>query len=286
MAQPTGFDLELFFNRLLQRLFPAWYAVQAAKELPLETMGPINPNSFTSRRWLSVEQALDACQSTLRDAGDEWQPLHALLGQLRVVNEVRQTIALTDLNGIEYSQYNEDWPNLKAYAEHTVGDHAWESAEEFDQNVRTAFPNDQAPFTVRYREWDGRYVLVNDSDSRALSATLHHINHKQRDHKIKANLIVESINASALEKLQQQYWMVLMKREPAYQVLDLLQRANLNAISAEFETRRPDLVFLVARKQNNTINRVMLNLMNQRSSQQIQDFGRYLVNHHFPFKSG
>lgn len=286
MATRSGLDLELVINRLLQRLFPAWYAVQAAKELQLDTMGPINPNSFTSRRWLDVEQTVAACQSTLRDAGDEWQPLHALLGQLRVVNDVRQTIALSDLNGIEYSQYNDDWPNLMAYAEHTVGDQAWESAEEFDQNLRTAFPNDQAPFTVRYREWDGRYVLVNDSDSRALSATLHHIYNKQRDHKIKANLLVESINPNALEKLQQQYWMVLMKREPAYQVLDLLQRANLNAISAECEARRPDLVFLVARKQNKTINRVMLNLMDQRSSQQIQDFGRYLLNHHFPFKSG
>lgn len=285
MAQRTGFDVELFINRLIQRLFPAWYAVQAAKEIPLDTMGPINPNSFLSRRWLNVEHAIDTCQSSLRDAGDEWQPLHALLGQLRTVSDVRQTVAISDINGIENSQYSEDWPNLMAYAEHTIGEQPWQSAEEFDNNLLTAFPTDQAPFTIRYREWDGRYVLVNENDSAALSATLHHCYNKQRDHKIKANVLVESINPKALEKMQQGYWLVLMKREAAYQVLDLLQRANLAAISAEFETRRPDLVLLVARKKNRTINRVMLNLMDQRSSQQIQDFGRYLLNHHFPFKS-
>lgn len=285
MAQRSGFDLEIFINRLLQRLFPAWYAVQAAKELPLQAMGPINPNSFCSRGWLNVEHALAACQSTLRDAGDEWQPLFALLGQLRITQSVRKSLAVSDLNGIQNSQYNDDWPNLMAYAEHTLGEQPWQSAEEFDLNLRTAFAAENAPFTVHYREWDGRYALANETDSAALSATLHHIYTKQRDHKIKVDLVVESINSAALEKLQQQYWMVLLKRETAYQVLDLLQRANLNALSAEFEPRRPDLVFLVAPKQNRSINRVMLSLMDQRSSQQIQDFGRYLLNHHFPIKN-
>ena len=38
-SEASGIDIEALLNSLIQRLFPVWYANQAAKELPLGNMG-------------------------------------------------------------------------------------------------------------------------------------------------------------------------------------------------------------------------------------------------------
>ena len=52
-------DLETWFNLLLQRLFPVWYCVRYVTEMPIEKLAEINPKSFLSHRWLSIN---DACR--------------------------------------------------------------------------------------------------------------------------------------------------------------------------------------------------------------------------------
>jgi hypothetical protein len=76
---PQAFDIESFFNNLIQRLFPVWYATQAAREISLAPLGTINPNSFLSHRWLSLQAVVQSLRESLQPQGNDWQALIDLL---------------------------------------------------------------------------------------------------------------------------------------------------------------------------------------------------------------
>ncbi|ASP40751.1 hypothetical protein CHH28_19670 [Bacterioplanes sanyensis] len=281
-TETRGIDIEAWFNRLLQRLFPVWYATQAVRELPLEPMGPLNPSSHLRHHWLSIQQTLIAAQSSLADAGQDWESLHQLLGKLLLEQEVKRSWLVTAIQGVDVGDDSEIWPSLPSYAESCCYDRDWESNADFERLVATAFPESDAPHRLVYREWDGRCYWLNNGGADELALAQLHASQKQRDGHISALMTVEHVNQPALEKLRQQFWMLLMTRQRAYQVLDMLLQADLPAIIAEFESRRSDLVLLTAKKNNKSINKIILSLMNNRSTSQLIDLGRLISRQHFP----
>ena len=68
---PSNMDLETFLNGLIQKMFPAWYAAQAAKEAHLGNIGILNPHSYLSHRWLSLHAVASAAQQSLAGQGEE-----------------------------------------------------------------------------------------------------------------------------------------------------------------------------------------------------------------------
>ncbi|MCD8523408.1 MAG: hypothetical protein LRY66_04095 [Saccharospirillaceae bacterium] len=282
---PPAFDIESFFNSLIQRLFPVWYATQAAKEISLAPLGTINPTSFLSHRWLSLQAVVQSLRESLQSAGKDWQPLIDLMEKLLIEKEYKRPLSITAIDGVEFSHHEQDWPNLYSYAENNCADIILENADDFDQTLRTVFPNESKPHRVIYREWDGRYYWINKEEPRLFAALLMYAQQKQRDASVQALISVESLNNKVLDRLRNDYWLLLMQRDSAYVMHDLLSRADLPAVLAEFEWRRSDLVFLVARKNNRKINRILLNLLNNRSTQQITEFGRFLTRQHFPFRN-
>ncbi len=81
---PPALDIESFFNNLIQHLFPVWYAGQAAKELSLPPLGTINPNSFLSHRWLSLQAVVKSLHESLKASGKAWQQLIDLMEKLLI----------------------------------------------------------------------------------------------------------------------------------------------------------------------------------------------------------
>lgn len=281
-SENQGFDLEAWLNRLLQRLFPVWYATQAVRDLPLEAMGPLNPSSHLRHHWLSLNDAIHAAQTSLADAGEDWQALHQLLSQLLVEQEVKRSWLISAIQGVDQGDSSQEWPSLLSYAESCCYNQQWQTNEDFEHLVAQAFPPSEAPHRLVYREWDGRCYWLNQGHSDELALAQLHANHKQRDKHISALMLIEQVNPSALEKLRQDYWMLLMTRRRAYQVLDLLLQANLPAVLAEFEPRRSDLVLLIAGKSDKAINKILLSLIHNRSTLQIMDFGRLVGRQNFP----
>lgn len=281
-SETRGIDFEGWFNRLLQRLFPVWYASQAVQEMPLDALGPLNPSSHLCRNWLSLNQTIIAAQTSLADAGQDWQALHQLLGQLLIEQEAKRSWLISAIQGVEVGDDSEDWASLIAYAESRCDDKEWQSNEDFERLVSEAFPKNSSPCCLVYREWDGRCYWVNQGHSDELALAQLHAQQKQRDKQIQALITVEQIHQPSLEKLRQHYWMLVLTRQKAYQVLDLLLQADLPAIVAEFEPRRSDLVMLTAKKNNKSINKILLRLLNNRSIQHIIDFGRLVGRQHFP----
>lgn len=281
----TAFDLEAFLNNLVQRLFPVWYAAQAVKELPLGNMGPLNPNSFLSHRWLSLHSIIQAMQSSLENADAQWKELSPLLGKLLVEQDYQRPLSVTAIQGLEYSSHEAHYPNLLTYAEHAMGALPWESAEEFEHNLKTAFTDDKKPHRIVYREWDGRYYWVNHEEATHFAAALMHCHHKQRDATISALINVESLHMTTLDSLRSKFWLLIMRRDDAYQVIDLLNKASLPVFPCEFEWRRSDLLILACPKNLSKLNTILLNLQNNRSNQQITDLGRFLTRYHRPFRN-
>ncbi|MAK91453.1 MAG: hypothetical protein CMI13_09500 [Oleibacter sp.] len=278
-------DLEGLLNGLIQKMFPAWYACQAAKEAHLGNLGVLNPHSFLSHRWLSLHAVFSDAGKSLTEAGEEWKPLCDLLEKLISEREFNRSLSISAIDGLEHSAHDEDWPNLYSWAEHVGKDVPHDSAEDFDRLRQEAFPAENKPHRMVYREWDGRYYWLNKSDSAAFAGLLLHAQKKQRDANINTLINVESINDKVLDRIHAEYWWLLLTRDSAEAIYALLEQAGLPATLADFEWRRSDLEFLIARKNNRKLNQVILNLLNKRSSQHIIEFGRWLGRHHFPFRN-
>ncbi len=278
-------ELETLLNSLLQRLFPVWYATQTAREISLETIGILNPNSFLCHRWLSLHSVIQGLQNSLQAHNSDWLELQDLLGKLLVEKEYPRRLSITAIDGVEQSQHEQDWPNLLSYAEHNSTGIVIETAEDFDTRLHETFPADQQPHRVIYREWDGRYYWINPDEPVLFGALQLYAQQHQLDRSFNATINVESLNTKVLDRIRQDWWLLLLKRDSAYQMYDLMSRGNLPVALGEFEWRRSDLVFLVARKNNRHINRIFLNLLNNRSSQEVLEFGRFLSRQHFPFRN-
>lgn len=285
----STFDIEAFLNSLIQRLFPAWYANQAVREMPLHDMGSLNPNSFLSHRWLSMHSVIQAMQGSLENAGPDWQELHQLLGKLIVEKDYQRHLSVSVIHGVEYSTHEEEFPNILSYAEHALQQQQWQqewqTTEQFEHHLLQAFPQQDIPHRMVYREWDGRYYWLNKEEPVHLAAVLMHCQHKQRDARISASINVESLHLPTLDAIRSKYWLILMQRDDAYQVLQLLDQAGFGVIPCEFEWRRSDLLILAGRKSNRKLNNILLSLQNNRSSQQVTDLGRYLSRHYYPFRN-
>jgi hypothetical protein len=279
----SGFDIEQFLNLIFQRLFPRWYARQAAKEIQLPELGDINPGSFLSHRWLSLLSTHEAIAESLRSASPEWQPLCDQLTALLTETEYKRNLSITAIHGIQNSQCDDELPDLMSYAQQQCEDIPHETPEDFDQNIHQAFPDAERPFHVCYREWDGRYYLMNKEEPRYFGALRLQCASKHRDFNLPCIIHVEAVHNRTLDRIRAGYWLLLLKRESAYQLFQLMKNAKLPCEIAEFEWRRSDLVFFIARKNNPTINQVLLTLLGNHNSKQVIDWGRFLSRSRFPF---
>lgn len=278
-------EFETFLNQLLQRFFPVWYAAQAAREMQPEPLGSINPVSFLSHRWLSLHAVLQGLQQSLQAQGSDWLELQELLSKLLVEKEYPRRLSITAIHGVEQSQHEQDWPNLSVYAEHNCDSINIGGAEDFDTLLHQTFSTEHKPHRVVYREWDGRYYWLNPDEPDGLAALQLYAHEHQRDASFSALINVESLHSRVLERLCQDWWLLLLKRDSAYLLHDLMSRGNLPVAMGEFEWRRSDLVFLAARKNNRSINRIFLNLLNHHSSHEVLDFANFLNRQHFPFRN-
>lgn len=282
-SSDSGFDLEQFINLIAQKLFPRWYARHAMKEIKLNDIGTINPESFLCHRWLSIISVHEASADCLLNAHSRWHPLADLLKKAVVENEYSRKLSISAINGVKISQCEEDYKDLISYASQQASQIPHETEDDFNNNIQQAFGGPDITTHVCYREWDGRYYLINDEEPRSFAALLLQCQKKKKDHNLSCTIHVESVQGRILDRVRAGYWMLLMKRENAYQVYQLLKQAKLPCEIAEFEWRRSDLVFFIALKSNPTLNQIILILLSNHNSNQIMDWGRFLNRSNFPF---
>ena len=212
--------------------------------------------------------------------GSKTKELRAIFSEFglikyRVVVEVRWLQALAA---------NEKISEVTAFSEQ-ANQIPQETDNEFNRNISLAFPAAKQPFHICYREWDGRYYYLNEDEPRHLAALLMQCKKQQRDHNLSCTIHVESVQGRMLDRIRSGFWMLLMKREFAYQLYQLLKQGKLECEIAEFEWRRSDLVFFVARKNEQDLNDIILNLLSNHNSKQVLDWGRYLSRSHYPFQN-
>jgi hypothetical protein len=282
-SSDSGFDLEQFINLLAQKLFPRWYARHAVKEIELTNIEAINPESYLCHRWLSIVSVHQAAAESLLSTHQKWHPLAELLKKALIENEYPRKLSITAIKGVKISQCDEDFPDLLSYAKQQADQIPHETEEDFNNNIEQAFPLQEEPIHVCYREWDGRYYLMNEEEPRHLGALILQCNNKQKNHNLACNIHVESIQGHTLDRIRAGYWILLMKREDAYRLYQLLKPAKLSCEIAEFEWRRSDLVFFIATKTHPVMNQILLSLLSKHSSKQIIDWGRFLSRSNFPF---
>ncbi len=284
-AADSGFDLEEFINLIAQRLFPRWYARHAVKEIELPVIEDINPKSYLCHRWLSLISVHQAAADSLITSHQQWHSLAELLKKLNSENEYPRSLSISAIQGVKVSQCEEDYPDLLSYAAKQANQIPQETDNEFNRNITLAFPEAKQPFHVCYREWDGRYYYLNEDEPRHIAALLMQCKKQQRDYNLACTIHVESIQGHMLDRLRSGFWMLLMKREYAYQLFQLLKQAKFECEIAEFEWRRSDLVFFIARKNDQALNDIIFTLLSNHNSKQVLDWGRFLSRSHFPFQN-
>lgn len=277
--------LESYLNAALQKLFPFWYAKAAAREIRLQPLGNLNPYSFLSHRWLSLPVVLESIKKSLAEQEGEWQKLVQLLDKLVREQEYTRALSILSIDGVEQCAHTQDYPSLLSYGEDNCRDLSIDSAEDFDLKIYQAFPEENKPHRVVYREWDGRYYWINPIEPKLLAALQIYAQNKQRDGTFRATINVESLNTQALEKLRKNWWLMLLRREHAQTLSDLMESAGLAVALANFEWRRDDLAFLIAHKTDPKANRILLNLLDGRSTQEVLEFGSFLSRKHYPFRA-
>jgi hypothetical protein len=284
-SENSGFDLEQFINLIAQRIFPRWYARHAVKEIELPTIEDINPKSYLCHRWLSLISVHEAAAKSLASSHQQWHSLAELLKKLNSEDEYPRSLSIRAIHGVKVSQCEEDFLDLISYGAQQANQIPQDTDNEFNRNITLAFPETKQPFHVCYREWDGRYYYLNEDEPRHLAALLMQCEKQQRDYNLACTIHVESIHGRMLERLKSGFWMLLMKRDNAYQLYQLFKQANFKCEIAEFESRRSDLVFFIARKDDRALNDIVLNLISNHSSTQVVDWGRFLSQSRFLFNN-
>ncbi|MEH6345839.1 MAG: DUF6685 family protein [Bermanella sp.] len=278
-------DLETWFNLLLQRLFPVWYCVRYVTEMPIENLSEINPKSFLSHRWLSINDANQAAAASLDLAGEQWQDCASLLRKIYKTRTFKRYLSIRNVNAVESSTVDAEYKTLLDYAETECKDVPTFHAEHFDQMSHEIFgdPNKHYPFV--YREWDGRYYFRNQDEPRTFAALLLHCREKGRDLTVRAEMEIQYADLRALEVLRSRYWLILMKREAAYQIAYLVRAAKIPCHLAEFEWRRSDLVFLVLKKTDYRTAQIVDAIVQRHFPKSAIEWGRYLCTHQVPFRN-
>ncbi len=278
-------DFETWFNLLLQRIFPVWYCVRYVTEMPMELVGEINPKSFLSHRWLSINDCHKAASASLEHAGDQWQDCAQLLLKIYKTRTFKRYLSIRNINAVESSTVDKDYSNLLEYAETECKDIPTFHAEHFDQLSNELFGEQGKSYPFVYREWDGRYYYPNEGEPQKFGALLLHCREKGRDLTVKAEIEIQYADLRAVEILRSRYWLLLMKREAAYQIAYLVRAAKIPCQLAEFEWRRSDLVFLVLKKTDYRTAQIVDAIVRRHFPRSVIEWGRYLCTHQVPFRN-
>jgi hypothetical protein len=280
------FDLEAFLNRWLQRLAPTWYANQAVRQIALNDIGILNPSSYLAHRWMSLTSIISTCEEGLPEKHPVFSPLKPLLQKLLVSKKFDRLLNLTTITGVEVSsQDDKDYASLAHWAVAQPNLPPCSSADEFDALINQHFGKGNTPPKVVYREWDGRYYWINSEEPVVIATIARFATEKQREARVKAEIHVESVHEVTLERIRQQFWWLLLAKEQANIIHALLDAARLPVVVTNFESRRDDLAFLITPKHNPRLNRILLTLIQNKSSQEIVEFGRFLSRHHYAFRN-
>jgi hypothetical protein len=278
-------EIETWFNLLLQRLFPVWYCVRYVSEMPMEMLGEINPRSFLSHRWLSVAATNKAAAESLSKSGDQWKDLVTLLPKVIKTKTFKRYLSIKNVSAVESSVVDLDYSNLLDYGETEARDIPNSHAEHFDEISHELFGGKGKHYPFVYREWDGRYYFRNQDEPRKLSALLLHCRDKSRDLSVRAEIEIQYADLRIVETIRSRYWMLLMKRDAAYQLAYLIRSAKIPCQLAEFEWRRSDLVFLVLKKTDYRTAQIVEALTRRHFPRSVIEWGRWLCTHQVPFRN-
>jgi len=278
-------DVETWFNLLLQRIFPVWYCVRYVTEMPMEILTEINPKSYLSHRWLSINDTHQAAAASLDHAGDQWQDCAQLLLKIYKTRTFKRYLSIRNITAVESSTVDTDYNNILEYAEAECKDIPTYHAEHFDQLSHELFGEQGKRYPFVYREWDGRYYYRNEGEPQKVGALLLHCREKSRDLNVKADVEIQYADLRAVEILRSRYWLLLMKREAAYQIAYLVRSAKIPCQLAEFEWRRSDLVFLVLKKNDYRTAQIVDAIVHRHFPRSVIEWGRYLCTHQVPFRN-
>lgn len=278
-------DLETWANVALQKLFPVWYSVRYVAEMPMDMIGDINPKSFLCHRWLSVSAVNTAAANSLDQAGDQWKDCAQLLRKIYKTKRYKRYLSLRNITAVESSVVDTDYQDILEYAENECKDIPKHHAEHFDQLSYDVFGDKGKHYPFAYREWDGRYYFCNEDEPRNFSSLLMHCRDKGRDLTVKADIEIQHVDMRTIEIMRSRYWVLLMKRESAYQIAYLIRAAKIPCQLAEFEWRRSDLVFLVLKKTDYRTAQIVEALFHRHFPRGVIEWGRYLCTHNVPFRN-
>ncbi len=279
-------DIETWANLFLQKLFPVWYCVRYVTEMPMEMIGDINPRSFLCHRWLSVQAVNTAAANSLEQAGSQWKDCAQLLRKIYKTKRYKRYLSMKNVTAVESSVIDYDYADIVEYSENECKDIPKHHAEHYDQLSAEVFLGDKTvhhPFA--YREWDGRYYYCNKEEPRNFAALMQHCRDKGRDLTVKADIEIQFADIRTVEIMRSRYWMLLMKRESAYQIAYLIRAAKIPCQLAEFEWRRSDLVFLVLKKTDYRTAQIVEAMFRRHFPRGIIEWGRYLCTHQVPFRN-
>lgn len=275
--------LEEWLNQWMLKLFPAWYLSQVAKSLELSPIGNLNPASFLAHRWLSLQSVSTTLAQSLESQEAHWQSLAKQLSKLMQEKEVSKSYHLMAISGVEQSQYSDDWPSLIAYAEHASDmPEPISSNDEFNSKITETFPEKNRPHRIVYREWDGRAYWLNNEEPTLLAQLQQYGHINQRDGQFYAKIHIESLNTAVLDKIRHNWWLLVFDKRSILPFVKMAETAGLPILLGNFEWRRDDLTVLVAPKNNKILNRILLNLIHNRSTQEVIELGSYISRHHYP----
>ena len=281
----SGFQIETWFNLLLQRLFPVWYCIRFITESPMEYIGEINPKSHLAKKWLSVTKVCKSASESLVKGGPDWADCADLLSKIPRSRSLRRYISIRNLLAVEHCQDEGEYPTLLEYAERNSTDIPNSHAEHFEQLAHIAFPDEHKAYNVEYHEIDGRYFIFNETEPVELGALLLQCRDRQRDLNIKADIDIEFVDMRAVEIMRSRYWLLIMKRDTAYQLAYLIRSCDIPCQIAEFERRRSDLVFLIIKKNNARAVRIVEALVRTHLPRSVVEWGRYLSKHQYPYRN-
>lgn len=282
--QKKTFSLEVALNRWVQKLLPVWYASQACKEVKLHSIGRLNPPSFLQAHWLNVEDIVEDMKNSLSEDAT-WSKLAALLDELLVTRSANKNIDVEQITGVNFSQQKVNYANILAYAQNHCEDIEIENNQDFNNNLAQCFPESKRPIKIVYREWDGRYVWMNEEEPVYLGAlVLQNSEGNRRDTAIPAQIEIKAFKNAAIDSIISQYW-VLVLHQDSFEMLDeLFEPAGFKRKSISFSAANSSLRLLVANKTDKAFNRAIFNLLLSHSTHQVVDFFRYLQRVYKPFK--
>ena len=278
-------DFETWCNLLLQRIFPVWYCVRYVSEMPMELLGEINPKSYLAHRCLSLHDTHQAASASLEQAGDQWQDCAQLLLKVYKTRTFKRYLSIRNISAVESSTSESHYDHIVDYAEAECKEIPTFHAEHFDQLSHELFAEQGKHYPFVYREWDGRYYYRNEGEPKKFAALLLHCKEKGRDLSVKAEIEIQYADLRAVEILRSRYWLLLMKRESAYQIAYLVRAAKIPCQLAEFEWRRSDLVFLVLKKTDYRTAQIVDAIVRRHFPRSVIEWGRYLCTHQVPFRN-